>query len=268
MSWFFKKNVDNKTDNQNMILFYSLGMDEYKKTVKSLNHYKVKKIVNIEGFRKKMKKKYYNIVITGTNIKDVTFIKTLRNELYYQGIIISLTDVQDDKTTKCFEELGVNKVLVRPVTNDDILHITIDHALLYKLRDIKKTETKKVSGLSEEVKDLIVDDSDPNREVLTRYLKKHNRNSDTANNGKVAIEKIGEYKNYKIVWMDIQMPKMNGLECTKYLREVHKYSGYIIGVTGHVDAESVKLAKEVGMTDLIAKPIDKQNLALCIEQYG
>jgi CheY-like chemotaxis protein len=116
-------------------------------------------------------------------------------------------------------------------------------------------------------KDLIVDDSDPNRIVIKKYLLKHKRIADEAINGNDAIEKIKMNGTYKIIWMDIQMPKMSGIDCTKFLRNVLQYKGCIIGLTGYVDAESLKLCISAGMNNIMAKPIDKKVLAVFVEQY-
>jgi CheY-like chemotaxis protein len=123
------------------------------------------------------------------------------------------------------------------------------------------TEQKKLEN-----HDLIVDDSDPNRIVLKKYLNRYGRSADEAINGEDAIEKIKKIGSYKIVWMDIQMPKMNGIKCTKQLRDLG-YKGCIIGLTGHIDEESVSNCKQAGMQDILAKPIDKKVLSACIDQY-
>ncbi|AYV78742.1 MAG: histidine protein kinase SLN1 [Edafosvirus sp.] len=119
--------------------------------------------------------------------------------------------------------------------------------------------------------DLIVDDSDPNRLVIKKYLTRFGRKSDEACNGQDAIDIITKnssaLKMYDIIWMDIQMPKMNGINCTEHLRTVLKYKGIIIGLTGHVDIDSVNDCKRVGMDDIIAKPIDKKILEMYIEKY-
>lgn len=118
--------------------------------------------------------------------------------------------------------------------------------------------------------DLIVDDSDPNRIVIKRYLSLFGRNTDEATNGQEALNKIenGEQINtYDIIWMDIQMPRMNGIKCTDYLRNELKYTGTIIGLTGHVDAGTINDCKKVGMNAILPKPIEKNVLRAYIDKY-
>src|ERR1700744_3078269 len=94
-----------------------------------------------------------------------------------------------------------------------------------------------------------------------------NRIADEAINGEEAIKIIKETGTYNIIWMDVQMPKMNGIKCTDHLRNVLNYKGTIIGLTGHVDLDSVNDCKKAGMQDVLAKPIDKKLLEMYIEKY-
>lgn len=140
-----------------------------------------------------------------------------------------------------------------------------------KVEDVKNKNIN-VNKTSYKNHDLIVDDSDPNRSVLKKYLVRYNRTSDEAINGEDVINKIKECmsnnKEFDIVWMDISMPKINGILATKEIREKCNYKGIIIGLTGHIDEESVKQCKLAGMNEVMAKPIDKKVLEMYIEKYG
>jgi CheY-like chemotaxis protein len=115
--------------------------------------------------------------------------------------------------------------------------------------------------------DLIVDDSNLTRAIMRRYLINFDRKSDEVCNGMEALEIIKKKGKYDIIWMDIQMPIMNGIKCTNILRKEFNYNGIIIGVTGHVDMDSLIDCKNAGMNDVIAKPIDKKILQACIDKY-
>jgi CheY-like chemotaxis protein len=117
-------------------------------------------------------------------------------------------------------------------------------------------------------KDLIVDDSDPNRIVLKKYLSRFGRECDETINGLDAINKITKTGTYDIIWMDLQMPKMNGIACANHLRTKLNYKGFIVGLTGHVDQDSIDDCRTAGMDDIIPKPIDKKTLEVYIEKYN
>ena len=87
---------------------------------------------------------------------------------------------------------------------------------------------------------------------------------DTAVNGKEAIEKIADSgkKKYDLVFMDIQIPVMNGYEATAAIRSLPEKQGNvpIIAMTANAFAEDVQMAKNTGMNGHIAKPLDFDKL--------
>lgn len=113
---------------------------------------------------------------------------------------------------------------------------------------------------------LIVDDSETNRMILSRYIRRKNILCDEAINGKDALEKIDKNGKYKIVFMDIQMPLMNGIQCTKELK-LNGYDAVIIGTSGFVDEMTINECKQAGMDFFINKPIDREELYLYLDKY-
>lgn len=116
-------------------------------------------------------------------------------------------------------------------------------------------------------KHLICDDSEINRLILKKYLDKKNIICDEASDGIFCIEKIVQNGIYDILWLDIQMPRMNGLDCAETLRKKHNYKGTIIGLTGYIDQMSVDNAISKGMNHVIGKPINKDILYSYVEKY-
>ena len=86
-------------------------------------------------------------------------------------------------------------------------------------------------------------------------------NTERAENGRIAVEKIKEAKEgqYTLVFMDIQMPEMNGLDATRTIRKLdNKWAANvpIIAMTADAFAENVAECLNAGMNGHIAKPID------------
>ena len=102
---------------------------------------------------------------------------------------------------------------------------------------------------------LLVEDNELNREVIVTILEDYGLSIDTAANGIEAIE-AAKNKKYNIIFMDIQMPLMDGLEAT---REIRKLPGMesvpIIALTAHARESDYKKSIEAGMNDHISKPI-------------
>src|SRR5690606_26287995 len=91
---------------------------------------------------------------------------------------------------------------------------------------------------------------------------------DEAANGLEAIENVQKNGTYDVIFMDIQMRRMDGVVATQTLRKKFHYHGIIIGLTGYVDQDSFNRFLEAGMTHVISKPVDKQILYMYADKYG
>ena len=101
---------------------------------------------------------------------------------------------------------------------------------------------------------LIVDDISGNRTILSKMLSILKINSDEAANGLEAIKMVAK-KKYKMIWMDIKMPIMNGIQSTKYIREDLHFEGPIYATTAYTDAVTQEDCFSAGIDKIIAKPI-------------
>lgn len=102
--------------------------------------------------------------------------------------------------------------------------------------------------------DLIVDDEKNARTIMKFFLKKLNRDSESSYNGLEALKFIIE-NHVAIVWLDIKMPIMSGDCLCDLLRNFFNYKGIIIGTTAYIDDKSRKGYQELGMNDIIGKPL-------------
>ncbi|GAA3975067.1 response regulator [Mucilaginibacter dorajii] len=102
---------------------------------------------------------------------------------------------------------------------------------------------------------LIVDDNPMNRTLIVKILQKRGFETDTAENGKIAVFKVRNQK-YDIVLMDLQMPEMDGYEATRQIRgwQNHKSNIPIIAMTAHTMLGEMEKCFEIGMDDFIPKP--------------
>ena len=118
---------------------------------------------------------------------------------------------------------------------------------------------------------LLVEDNDLNREIATEILGMTGVTVETAENGKSAVEKVAAAPEnwYSLVLMDIQMPIMNGYEATAAIRSLPGSRGKvpIIAMTANAFAEDVQLAKNTGMNEHIAKPLDLNKLNDVLKQW-
>lgn len=106
---------------------------------------------------------------------------------------------------------------------------------------------------------LVVEDVSLNQLLMKILLTDFGFEYDIVENGKLAIEKL-EKTAYDIILMDIQMPVMNGIEATAYIREELKLDVPVIALTADVTTMDLKKCRKLGMTDYISKPIDEKLL--------
>lgn len=109
---------------------------------------------------------------------------------------------------------------------------------------------------------LVVEDSSVIQSISKTVLEFQNFEVDIAKNGQEAIKKIEEL-DYDIVLMDIIMPKMNGIECTKQIRSLKdskKAKIPILAVTGNIKNYSLKDFQSFGIDDFVEKPVNFDTL--------
>ena len=111
---------------------------------------------------------------------------------------------------------------------------------------------------------LLVDDDAVNRKVASLMLKKLGHQADLAANGIEAIDSL-EHHSYDIVFMDIQMPEMDGLQATKIIRQKWNNIPKIIVTTTLANSRDACL--EAGADDFLTKPIGIENLRDAIEYH-
>ena len=118
---------------------------------------------------------------------------------------------------------------------------------------------------------LLVEDNELNREIAGEILQMTGTKVETAENGKIAVEKVeaSPKSSYDLIFMDIQMPVMNGYEATAAIRSLPGEQGKlpIVAMTANAFAEDVQLAKNTGMNGHIAKPLDMNKLNDVLENW-
>jgi CheY-like chemotaxis protein len=107
---------------------------------------------------------------------------------------------------------------------------------------------------------LLVEDVEINREIMLSLLEETGIEIDCAENGREALEKVkANPDKYAVVFMDIQMPEMDGMEATRRIRALpgHKREKLpIIALTANVFKNEIDACLEAGMDSHIGKPVD------------
>jgi len=108
---------------------------------------------------------------------------------------------------------------------------------------------------------LVAEDNDINWEIISTMLGMLGITSERAENGRICVDKMAgaEEGCYDLIFMDVQMPEMNGLDATRHIRKQENRwaaSIPIIAMTADAFSENVAECLQAGMNGHIAKPID------------
>ena len=129
-------------------------------------------------------------------------------------------------------------------------------------------ETNKAHSTSTKHKILVVEDDEVNQEFIQTVLSYLNIDSDIAENGLQAIEKI-KSNNYPLVLMDLNMPVMNGIDATIEIRKLDsaKKDITIIALTANAMKGDKERCLAVGMNDYISKPVSVKVLKSTLQHW-
>ncbi|MCQ6560110.1 PAS domain S-box protein [Paenibacillus mendelii] len=117
------------------------------------------------------------------------------------------------------------------------------------------------------IKILIAEDNEVNQIVLKKMIEKLGYNATVVSNGKDAVEAVKRFP-YDIIFMDIQMPEMDGVEATRMIKEslTSKRMPYIVAVTAHVIKGDYEKYIATGMDEYVSKPVSIEVVSDIIEK--
>jgi PAS domain S-box-containing protein len=114
---------------------------------------------------------------------------------------------------------------------------------------------------------LLAEDNTSHQKVAQQMLKKLGYKTDVVANGIEVLQSL-ERQHYDVVFMDVKMPVMDGLEATKIIRQRWKNGPKIIAITAFALENDRKRFIKAGMDDYISKPVQKEDLAKMLGRYG
>ena len=175
-----------------------------------------------------------------------------------------------DRQTK--HEAGLfNVVLTKPAKHNILLKHIIDQLKSDKIATADQKPPKDVLSKELAIKYplniLIAEDNPINQKVAKQILNKMGYQPDIAANGREAIDAVAA-KHYDVVLMDIQMPEMDGLEATRYIRKNIPIQPIIVAMTANAMVEDKEACAQAGMDDYLSKPMKLAEIISMLEKYG
>jgi len=202
----------------------------------------------------------------GTNTKVAKIHQWLIKNPEFSGKILALLKSPSDENIQKLLDQGANQVLAKPV-NRKALSICLEK--IYPRRHLKNTGNIKrnINNIQNNLAVMVVDDNESNLKLVNVILNDLGIIPDLANDGIMAVS-LSKQKRYDLILMDIQMPKLDGVESTAIIRAGDTNSQTpIIAVTAHaMKGEKEQLIKN-GMDDYLAKPLNEADLIRVIYQW-
>ena len=186
--------------------------------------------------------------------------------------LIMLTSAAQKGDADLVKECGFAGYLSKPVKRDELLKC-ISMVLGLKDQDkcsdlIVTRHTVKEHSVSARLRFLLVEDNEMNQKIIVKMLQKRGAHCDVAASGLEALIAL-EKKQYDIIFMDCQMPVMDGYETTGRIRQMEgsRRHTIIIAMTANAMEGDREKCLEAGMDDYISKPVDFDKLFRLIDQY-
>jgi len=178
------------------------------------------------------------------------------------SFVIMISAAELNTAEKEAKEAGVDRFLSKPLFPSAIA-AAINESLGVKRQQTQKTQTD-IAGIFEGRSILLAEDVEINREIVKTVLEPTRIEIDYAENGVEAVRMFTETPNkYSIVFMDVQMPEMDGYEATRRIRAFeaelppeHPQRVPIIAMTANVFREDIEKCLEAGMDSHVGKPLD------------
>ena len=181
----------------------------------------------------------------------------LKQEPKYKTPTIALTANAINGMKEQYLKDGFDDYLAKPINKEELNRILIKY--------LKKDSSKKTNedNSNEQVttkRVLLVDDNKINIDIAKNFLKEYNFTIESCLSGKECLNLIKSGKEYDLIFVDIMMPEMDGIELFKLLKSEVKFNGKIVALTADaVDGAKEKYAN-IGFDGYIPKPINKKVL--------
>lgn len=215
----------------------------------------------------------YDVCFIDWCMPELDGIETARRMRRYVGpdvLIIIISAYDWSGIEEQAKAAGVNAFIAKPFFASNLYNtlLTVSRKPELGFSAVGNKETYDFGGK----KVLLVEDNELNMEIASELLKFVNLQVEHAENGKVAVDifRNSKEKEYALIFMDIQMPLMNGYDAARCIRSSeHPAAGTIpiIAMTANAFNDDVQVAFDAGMNGHLAKPIDVEVLYKTIARY-
>ena len=186
------------------------------------------------------------------------------------SVVIMISAAEWSSIAEEAKRAGVDKFLSKPLFPSAIAEI-ISECLGVDKKQAEKAQSAKIANIFASRRILLAEDVEINREIVLALLEPTQLGIECAENGAEAVRMFSEAPDkYDMIFMDVQMPEMDGLEATQRIRALDLENAKtvpIVAMTANVFKEDVDSCIAAGMNDHIGKPIDMDELIGKLNKY-
>ena len=190
-----------------------------------------------------------------SGIEFTYYVKSIGDNTPYVVVMIASTDWEKEKDAA--KQAGVDRHLFTPLFSTTVIDCVNER---FAAAGAGHKDPAHMNIQLEGKRLLVAEDIEINREILLALLENSGLIIDCAENGEEAFNMVRDDPGkYDMVFMDVQMPKMDGLEATRLIRALPDDRGSslpIIAMTANVFKEDIVACLAAGMNDHVGKPLD------------
>ncbi|MBN1932559.1 MAG: response regulator [Desulfobacterales bacterium] len=225
----------------------------------------------------------FDVCITDINMPGLSgydIAKQIRScEYSFQNLPMIASSSMPKREAKICEEFGFDGFISKPIQRRKIYQMLERilgkkeynkeiHDGKPKTRDPIVTQYNAREEMKQSVRILLAEDNPVNRKLATMMLSRAGYQVEAASNGRQAVEKIvNSPTSYDLIFMDIQMPEMDGMEATKAIRKQGLENIPIVAMTAHALKGDMEICIQAGMNDYITKPIKRELVLNVLEKW-
>ena len=198
----------------------------------------------------------------------------IRSEPKIAGVLLlMLTSSGPPEDENVCRDLQISVCLTKPVRQSELLNALMRALVLNAQPDAAPTECKRGEGRVDTISPdgglqvLLVEDHPVNQKVAVRMLERMGRSVVVVSDGFQAIEAL-EVADFDVVLMDLQMPRMDGFEAVRAMRQREAEQGchtWVLALTAHAMQGDRERCLAAGFDDYLAKPIRQSDLEAALK---
>lgn len=242
----------------------------------SLHGIEVTTCDNVTSAKHLLKKQDYDLIFTDLVMPSedgealLNYLQETNAELLKKTVLISAYDPEVLADTA--SQFGISDYLSKPLLPKHINSLINKRFAKLNGNYIKQEHEEKNDDQDQfnGMRILLAEDNHLNQQIAVELMESKGAKVTVANNGQEALDTLFRHKNdyFDLVFMDVQMPEMDGYTATQTIRKNHVFSQLpIVAMTAHAMQEERQQCIESGMNDHLSKPVDPTTLYQLMAKY-